>query len=65
MIRTGNNGGGNATTGGNRSGGRGPQQVTMIPTSQFREMLRDRPNRKMRRIAAKLGITAAPKAVQA
>jgi hypothetical protein len=60
MTRTGGHGGGNATTGGNQFGGRGAQQVTMIPTSQLREMLRDCPNRKMRRLAKKLGITPAP-----
>ena len=60
MIRTGHNGGGNATTSGNQFGGRGAQTVTLIPTSQFREMLRDTPNRKLRRIAKKYGITPAP-----
>lgn len=49
---------------GNTLGGRGATIVAHIPTSQFREMLRDNPNRKLRRMAKKLGLTPAP-AVQA
>jgi hypothetical protein len=57
-VRNGN--GSNTTTGGNQRGGRGPKRVTMVPVELFREALRDVPNRKMRRIAAKFGITPAP-----